>query len=117
MRANRLPTIMGILGLEVMAAILASVFNIWIWPPIQSVVFGNSCTQGKITGEMIVLLVSLGLLLGGLGVSWTMRTWPLTLTRKLVFTFLVGAIAINTGGLWFFLVLIDLMACLRGVGL
>jgi hypothetical protein len=105
-------TKIAVLGLTLLAVFSSSVLNIWIIPSIEAVILGNGCREGQVLGELLILLIPLGLIIGGGNYLWQMRKRSMTLERVNILPFLGASTFTTTGIIWFFNKLMDLWLCL-----
>lgn len=105
-------TKIAILGLTLLAVFFSSALNIWVIPSIEVAILGNSCREGHVLGEMLILLAPLGLIIGGANYLWQMRKRSVTLERAYILPFLAASTFTTTGIIWFFNKLMDLRLCL-----
>ena len=98
------------------AALLSGMLNIWVVSPLEAMVQGDSCMEGKFVGEFVVLIICLGLIVAGSVGLWQMREWSMVPTKRQALLFLICTTTMTSGGMWLFETVTDIILCLTFTG-
>jgi hypothetical protein len=104
------------IGLVVIAMLLSSALNIWIIPSVETIILGDGCIEGKFTGELMVILICLGMIIAGSARLWQMRSRSVVLNKRWILSFLISVTVMTSGGIWLFETLMNLYLCLTFLG-